>query len=86
MPLLSAVAGPLALYAAERGEPERAARMLGAADSARGTPDPTDPMTVRLTVRLSAELGADRFAQARASGRGLPRPEAIALLDPAVFT
>jgi predicted ATPase/DNA-binding SARP family transcriptional activator len=82
MPLLSAVAGPLALYAAERGEPERAARMLGAADSARGTPDPTDPMTVRLTVRLSAELGVDRFAQARASGRGLPRPEAIALLDP----
>jgi predicted ATPase/DNA-binding SARP family transcriptional activator len=83
MPLLASVAWSLADLAIAAGQPERAARMLGAAAAVRGAEDPGEPAVIRLAARLRAALEAERYASAYAAGRQMDRAEAIKHLDPA---
>jgi predicted ATPase/DNA-binding SARP family transcriptional activator len=83
MPLLASVAWALTDLAIAAGQPERGARMLGAAATVRGAEDPAEPVIAHLTARLREALGDERCASAYAAGRQMDRAEAIKHLDPA---
>jgi hypothetical protein len=73
----------LAAIAAATGGPERAARLLGAAEALRvahGTPlTPADRLAVdTATLAARAALGDEAFETARAAGRALTLEEAVA--------
>jgi predicted ATPase len=85
MPLLASVVGPLARLAFGLGQPERAARILGARVAVRGIEDRTELTVTRLEPVLRDALGAQAYARAYESGKALSRDEALALLDPATF-
>jgi hypothetical protein len=80
--LVASVAGALAQLALALGQPDRAARMVGAGTAVRGAADPTDPLIALLRSRLQQVLGEDAYDQAYAAGAELSRAEAFALLDP----
>jgi len=86
MPLLAAVAGPLAYLARALGRPDRAAEMLGACAAVRGGEDPTDLTMTLLRPRLREVLGDERYARGYATGLALGRAEAITRLDPAALS
>jgi hypothetical protein len=86
MPLLASVAGTLARLAFEAGQPERAARMLGARVAIRGIEDRTEPLARLLERKLRETLGPAGYARAYDHGRALDRAEARALLDPATLS
>jgi hypothetical protein len=85
--LIASVAGALAQLALALGQPDRAARMVGAGTAVRGAADPTDPLIALLRPRLQQALGEDAYDQAHAAGAALSRAEAFTFLDPApLFT
>jgi DNA-binding CsgD family transcriptional regulator len=80
--LAGALAG-LARTAAARGDPARAARLYGAVDAVLEATGANLPMTAvlgyeRARAAVRAALGEPAFAAARAGGRALPLPEAVA--------
>jgi len=85
LPLLASIAGALAHLACALGQPERAARMLGACSGVRGGEDPTDLLVTGLQALLREALGPDAYDHAYAAGTTLSRAEALALLDPAAL-
>ncbi|HEX3958418.1 MAG TPA: BTAD domain-containing putative transcriptional regulator [Trebonia sp.] len=85
MPLLATTGGVVACLAHALGQPERAARMLGACAAVRGEEDPTDLMVTQFGSRFLAALGPDAYGRAYRAGTELSRTEALALLDPATF-
>jgi hypothetical protein len=80
MPIVSGVAVAAAWLARAQGDPELAARRLGAADNIRGRTDLSNRDDRELSARLRAELGDDVFESERARGEGLDRAEALALI------
>ena len=82
MPIVANVGVTAAKVEAVDGDPELAARILGAAAVLRGAEDPTAVDIKRVIAQLTEALGADGFAAAYGAGRALSRDEAIALLDP----
>jgi hypothetical protein len=74
----------LAAIAAERGQLERAATLVGAAEAimeAQGMAWPPDerPHYERLLAVLPERMGLAAFEEARASGRSMPISDAVAL-------
>jgi hypothetical protein len=84
MPVLSSVGVSVAATALRLGEVEQAAAVLGAAARLRGGDDPTDPTVHRIATAARAELGPG-YDSVYAGGRSLPRPDAVARLDPALL-
>jgi predicted ATPase/DNA-binding SARP family transcriptional activator len=82
MPVVATVALTVVALDAATGEPERAARTLGAADSIRGHPDWSSHDAERLEHDLRATLGDAGYEEAYAAGRALERADALALVDP----
>lgn len=72
----------LAALALERGELERAASLIGAAEGlmeeqeAAWPPD-EQPHYERTVARLTEELGTDSFQQTRAAGRTMSSSDAV---------
>ncbi|MDN3356912.1 BTAD domain-containing putative transcriptional regulator [Actinomadura sp. DC4] len=58
---------------------EDAVALLGAARTLRGIEDTNDPAVRALLDRCRADLGEERFAATWERGRGLSRPESVAL-------
>ncbi|HEY6790646.1 MAG TPA: hypothetical protein VI365_25395, partial [Trebonia sp.] len=85
MPLTATTGGVVACLAHALGQPERAARMLGACAAVRGEEDPTDLMVTHFGSRFLAALGPDAYGRAYRAGTELSRTEALALLDPATL-
>jgi len=83
MPLVASIASAIAQLAYSVGQPELAAKMLGACAAVRGGEDPTEPMVTLLAPRLTDALGPGGYDRAYRAGTALSRAEAIALLDPA---
>ena len=81
MPLIALV-GVLVAAISEPDDPERAARVLGAADRLRGGADPTAVEIAQLTAALRDRLGNGEFASLYGEGRALPREAALAVIDP----
>ncbi|MEV8635299.1 BTAD domain-containing putative transcriptional regulator [Streptosporangium sp. NPDC051023] len=81
MPVLARVGVATATLQACRGDHRLAARTLGAAEQVRGAPDHTHPDVARLTGRLRGELGEEAYDEFHATGRGLDRPAALALIQ-----
>ena len=80
--ILPYLVGDAAVVAAEEDDPERAARLAGAANAAfaaRGqVPDPDDAAEQeRLRARLVEALGQDRFRTTYEEGAGLAIEEAL---------
>ena len=67
-PVLAQVLVGAADQAMRTGDPERAAMLLGAADTVRGAPDRSMPDTERVTALARAALGDAGFQQAYRSG------------------
>ncbi|HEY8474340.1 MAG TPA: BTAD domain-containing putative transcriptional regulator [Natronosporangium sp.] len=64
-----------------RGEPERAAETLGAAEALRGGPDRLSVDLQRVAAATEAALGETAYRAAYARGRAHDRPRALAALD-----
>jgi non-specific serine/threonine protein kinase len=80
----------VAIVCTERNQPERAARLLGAAEAAYALLDvpglvPYSSLANRAHVALRTSLGHNDFAAAQAAGRGLPTEDAIALASSVAF-
>ena len=84
MPVVAFAGLVLAHLALAEGDPENAARLLGASDSVRGAPDLSDPEARELITAARDAIG-ERAELALAEGRRLPRPDAIALLETCFF-
>ena len=84
MPIVASVAVTISELAVRTGDPERAARLLGAAAVLRGADDATALDIGRLTRRLVDELGEEGFRRAYGEGRALDREAALALLETSV--
>ncbi|WP_433050210.1 BTAD domain-containing putative transcriptional regulator [Dactylosporangium sp. CS-033363] len=82
MPVVGRVAVAVAGLAAALGDPDRAAAILGAAQQLGGTRDASNADWTARHNALRAALGETAFEAATARGRGLPRAEALALVDP----
>jgi predicted ATPase/DNA-binding SARP family transcriptional activator len=80
MPVVAFSGLTLARLVFAQGDPETAARLLGASDSVRGAPDLSDPDAQALIAAARKVVG-DRADIALAEGRALSRPGAIALLE-----
>jgi tetratricopeptide (TPR) repeat protein len=80
MPVMGGVALAAAQVALCCGEPERSARLLGAAYALRGTEERGDPEVVQLRRDLGAALGPDGLDRLFAEGAALPRDQALELL------
>jgi predicted ATPase/DNA-binding XRE family transcriptional regulator len=81
--LVASLLHGLAGVAAATGQPEKGARLLGAAEAIRGALEapmaPRDmPVHRRALAALTAELGEERLAAARGAGRCLERGHAMA--------
>jgi predicted ATPase len=83
MPLVAVAATAAIELARARGNPARAAELLGAAAAVRGTEDSTSVQVRVAAGRLRAALGDDEFEACYARGRTLPRGSALPSLDPA---
>ncbi|MGH1563522.1 ATP-binding protein [Mumia sp. DW29H23] len=83
MPIAAMVATASASYAAHVGEPELAARRLGAARQIRGAEDRGNGDGVVLTRTLPEALGQERFDALFAEGAALSRGDALELALPA---
>jgi tetratricopeptide (TPR) repeat protein len=82
MPVVAVAALTVVALDEATGQPERAARRLGAADSIRGHPDRSSVDAERLAATLRATLGDAAYEAAYAAGRALERADALALVDP----
>jgi predicted ATPase len=80
MPIAALVCVGVARLLHCQGNDEGAARVLGAAHALRGAPDASNPDVVRLVDELRRALGSPAYTDAYASGRGLGRAEALALV------
>ncbi|MER7010384.1 BTAD domain-containing putative transcriptional regulator [Saccharopolyspora sp. NPDC000359] len=80
-PMAAAVGVGKADLFLRRGQPRRAAAILGAACVVRGGPDAHDPDVVRLTRDLQQELGPWAYRAAYAEGRELSAARALELLE-----
>lgn len=80
MPVMGTLALMAAHVALRGGEPERSARLLGAAYALRGTEERGAPEVIELRRELTASLGADELQRLYAEGAALPRDEAVSLL------
>ncbi|RBQ16101.1 AfsR/SARP family transcriptional regulator [Spongiactinospora rosea] len=81
MPVVARIAVLVAGATAARGDPRRAAGMLGASEQIRGAPDLFHLDVARITGRLSTELGRAAYDAAYAEGRALSREAALALVQ-----
>jgi predicted ATPase/DNA-binding SARP family transcriptional activator len=79
MPVVAKAAVASAALWWARGDRERAAVVLGASESLRGTHDLSDAVAVRLARQTAADA---TLAAAVARGRALPRREALCVIDP----
>jgi predicted ATPase/DNA-binding SARP family transcriptional activator len=68
-PILALVLVPVADYLLRRGEPERAAVLLGATEGILGLPEPAVPDRPRLAAAARAVLGDERYQAAYERGR-----------------
>ncbi|WP_030453554.1 BTAD domain-containing putative transcriptional regulator [Herbidospora cretacea] len=68
-PLIATVLIGVADLALRRGEHAQAARLLGAAEAVRGTPDHSLPDAARIAAATRARLGDEGFAEAVEEGR-----------------
>ena len=80
MPVMGALALASAYVAMLGGEPERSARLLGAAYALRGTEERGAPEVIELRTGLTAALGAQELDRLFAEGAALPREQAVHLL------
>ena len=80
MPVMGTVAVAAAYVELRAGEPERAARLLGAALALRGTEDRGSPPVLVLRRELGEALGADALARLHDEGARLPRAETLDVL------
>jgi predicted ATPase/DNA-binding SARP family transcriptional activator len=80
MPVVAFSGTTLAAIVLAGGEPETAARLLGAADSVRGTPDRSDPEALALITEAREAIG-DAADAARSAGQALSREAALELLE-----
>jgi predicted ATPase/DNA-binding SARP family transcriptional activator len=78
-PTLAAVVEGIAALAAARGEPARAAELLGLAHALQGFHNPGSLETARAAGAATAALGPHAFDAAYARGRRLGRADALAL-------
>jgi hypothetical protein len=83
MPLLAIAATACVELALARGNPARAAELLGAATVVRGGEDLTSVQFRCAAERLRADLGDAEFEACYNRGRALPRDSALPFLDPA---
>ncbi len=83
MPLVAIAGGACVELALARGNPARAAELLGATAVVRGSEDPTSVQFRRVTERLRAVLGDAEFDVRYNTGRALSRDSALPFLDPA---
>ncbi|MBP2324310.1 putative ATPase/DNA-binding SARP family transcriptional activator [Kibdelosporangium banguiense] len=79
VPLAGAVTEALSGVALLNGEPEQAARLLGAGAALRGIAVVCADGVTRVTEAATAMIGADAFASAYAEGQAMSRPEALRL-------
>ncbi|MFB9682099.1 BTAD domain-containing putative transcriptional regulator [Streptosporangium vulgare] len=68
-PLIAEVLIGLADLALRRGQYEQAARLLGASDEVRGTPDRSQPDASRIAAETRSRLGEAAFAEETRAGR-----------------
>jgi hypothetical protein len=78
--LLAEVVEGVAALATARGEPARAAELLGLAHSLQGFRDAANLEVTRATAAAAAALGDEAYAAAYARGQGLTRDDALALV------
>jgi predicted ATPase/DNA-binding SARP family transcriptional activator len=83
MPLLAVAATAGVELAVARGNPSRAAELLGAAAVVRGSEDLTSVQFRGAAGRLRAALGDAEYEACYQRGRALPRASALPFLDPA---
>ncbi|MFI2437512.1 BTAD domain-containing putative transcriptional regulator [Streptomyces sp. NPDC018693] len=81
MLLVAEAAIGVARLLAHRGAVEAAAHALGAAHALRGAPDAHNPDVASLIGSLTVRLGEEAYAKAYASGQGLSREGAVALVE-----
>jgi hypothetical protein len=79
-PSLAELVEGFAALAAARGEPGRAAELLGLAHTLHGFRDAASLEVARTTAVATAALGAEAFDAAYAAGRGLTRDDAVVLV------
>ena len=79
-PSLAELVEGFAALAAARGEPGRAAELLGLAHTLHGFRDAASLEVARTAAAATAALGAEAFDAAYAAGRGLTRDDAVALV------
>jgi predicted ATPase/DNA-binding SARP family transcriptional activator len=82
-PVIAQVLLGVADVTRHRGDPRRAAELLGASDRIRGVPDLSLPDYRRVVAETRAELGELAYTEAVAAGRALTIAEVRALTDPA---
>jgi predicted ATPase/DNA-binding SARP family transcriptional activator len=78
MPIVAEVATAAAVLAHCRGEDERAARLLGAADAIRGRADLSNLDARRVAQSVRARLGEARFTALLTEGTAMPKDQAVA--------
>ena len=78
-PTLGSVVEGWAALTVARGEPARAAELLGLAHTLHGFRDTASFEVTRTTAAVSAAIGPDEFAAAYERGRALTRADALAL-------
>ena len=78
MPIMAEVATAAAVVARHRGEGERAARLLGAADAIRGREDRSNADARTVADALRASLGAARCEELVAEGTAMSKDQAVA--------
>ncbi|MGI8333531.1 AfsR/SARP family transcriptional regulator [Actinomadura scrupuli] len=78
-PTLATVVEGLAAFAVAKGEPERAAELLGTTHMLRGYRDPWSLEIGRTTEAVTRALGPETFETAYARGRAVTRDQALAL-------
>ena len=79
-PNLAEVVEGVAALAAARGQPTRAAELLGLAHTLHGFGDAASPEVARATAAARDALGAAAFEAAYARGQQLTRSDAVALV------
>jgi hypothetical protein len=80
MPVMAEVASAAAVLAHHRGEDERAARLLGAADTIRGRADLSNVDALAVAQALRASLGGGRSDALVAEGLAMTQDEAVAFV------
>jgi hypothetical protein len=83
MPLVALAATAGVELALARGNPARAAKLLGAAAAVRGGEDRTSVQVRESVERLRTALGDGEFEACYNRGRALPQASALPYLDPA---